>query len=137
MSSTEMEETVKQSISEAIREHRASTMGWKRGLVCDFENFNFLHLEIRRTREKHSPVQSGVVRVNGAKAESPTVRVCIAVIANTNVMKVGGPFGPTIDCLVLLFGLQRKSPRRVVARILQHEKETLQTRISFHLPGCD
>jgi hypothetical protein len=37
----------------------------------------------------------------------------------------------TTDCLVLSFGLQRKSPRRDVARILQREKETLQTRVSF------
>jgi hypothetical protein len=35
----------------------------------------------------------------------------------------------TFDCPVILFGVQRKSPRRDVVRIRQREKETLQTRV--------
>jgi hypothetical protein len=49
-------------------------------LVRDFENFNFLHLEIPRTREKHCPVQSGVVRVTVSKSVSVTARVCVTLI---------------------------------------------------------
>jgi hypothetical protein len=100
-------------------------------LVCDFEHFNFLHLEILRTREKRLPVQSGVVGVTAAKIARATVSACIAVIVNTNVIKACAPAGTTTDCQVLLFGLQRKPPRREVARILQPEKETLQTRIGL------
>jgi hypothetical protein len=66
-------------------------------LVRDFENFNLLHLEILRTREKRRPVQSGVVRVNDAKVLSATVSACVAVIGNTNVTKVWTPIGITND----------------------------------------
>jgi hypothetical protein len=62
----------------------------KGGLLCDFENFNFLHLEIQRTHEKPEPVHSGVVGVTVAKAGSVIVGVCAAVIGNTNIAK--GPF---------------------------------------------
>jgi hypothetical protein len=110
------------------------TIWQKGGFVRDFENFNFLHLEMRRTREKRFPVQSGVVGVVLAKAVSVTIGGCAAVIPNTNVTKVWTAFGITIDCVVPFFGLQRKSPRREVVRILQCEKETLQTRVAFSFP---
>jgi hypothetical protein len=86
-----------------LRRKKLCTIWRKRGLVRDFENFNFLHLEIRRTREKRFPVESGVVGVTAAKL-SPTVGVCAAVIVNTNVTKVWTAVGMTTDCQVL-FGL--------------------------------
>jgi hypothetical protein len=43
-------EGCKKSISEAIRERRASTIWWKGDLLRDFEDFNFLPSEIPRTR---------------------------------------------------------------------------------------
>jgi hypothetical protein len=79
-----------------------------------------------RTREKRFPYQSGVVRVTVAKL-SVTVSVCVAVIGHTNVEKVWTPSVRTPDCRVLLFGLQRKSPRREVVRILQREKVWIPT----------
>jgi hypothetical protein len=42
---------------------------WNGRLVRDLEDFDFLHGEIPRTREKSFPVQSGVVPVRRAKAE--------------------------------------------------------------------
>jgi hypothetical protein len=100
-------------------------------LVCHFENFNFLHLEIPVTREKRVPGQSGVVGVIHAKA-SATVGVCVAFILNSKTTsKEWAPVGFTTDCLVLLFGHQRKCPRRQVVRILQREKETVQTRVGL------
>jgi hypothetical protein len=106
----------------------------KGDLVRDFENFNFLHVEIRRTREKRGRVQSGVVRVTVAKVASVAVTLSVAAIGNINVAKVWTGVETTIDCVVLLFSLQRKSPRRDFVRILQREKETLHTRIGLALP---
>jgi hypothetical protein len=74
-------------------------------LVRDFENFNFLRLEIPRTRENRFPVQSGVVRVTVAKAVNGTARVCVAFIANSNDITVWTAVAVTIDCQVVLFGL--------------------------------
>jgi hypothetical protein len=75
-------------------------------------------LEIVPTRENEIRVQSGVggVRVDEASA---TVGVCVAVIGNTHVTipKDWTASGITIDCVVLLSGLRRKSPRRDVVRI--------------------
>jgi heme exporter protein D len=89
-------------------------------------------LELGRTREKCVPSQSGVVGVTFAKVLSVTVGVCIAVSFNTETArKVWTAAGITTDCLVLHFLLQRKTPRRDVVRILQREKETLQTRIGL------
>jgi hypothetical protein len=77
------------SISEAI---------WRKGrLVRDFENFNFLHLEIRRTREHRFRVQSGVVGVTIEPKLIPTLGVCVAVIENTDVLELWTPVGTTID----------------------------------------
>jgi hypothetical protein len=95
---------------------------------CNLEDFNFLDWQIQRTRENDSRGQSGVVGVNSAKA-SVTVGVCVAVIGNTNATKAWTSIGRTIDCFVLLFGLQCKSPRWDVVRILQREKKTLLTLI--------
>jgi hypothetical protein len=95
-------------------------------LVCDFEDFNFFDLQILRTCENDSPAKSSVVGVSGAKG-SPTEGVCVAVTANKNVRKVWTASGITIDCPMLLFGLQCKSPGRDVVGILQREKKTLQT----------
>jgi hypothetical protein len=107
---------------------------WKCCLVDDFEDFNFFELEIHRTRENRLPVQSGIVNVNisGAIKISQIVGVCVAVIGNTNVTKVWTQSGMTKDCPVLLFGIQRKSSRRDVVRILQREKKTFLTVIHLH-----
>jgi hypothetical protein len=98
---------------------------WKGGLVCDLEDFDFLHCEIVRTRENSHAVQVGVVRVRVVK-RTVTVGVCVAVIGNTNVTKAWTPLGATPDCFVLPFGHQRKFPRREIARILQRKKKTVQ-----------
>jgi hypothetical protein len=68
---------------------------WDGRLVPDFENFNFLHLEILRTREKRLPVQSGVVGVTFAKDGCVTASVCVAVTGNTNVTIEWTQFGIT------------------------------------------
>jgi hypothetical protein len=104
---------------------------WKGVLDSDFEHLNFLHLERLRTRENRVISQSGVVRVSVAKVISVTVSVCVAVIVNSNVItKLCTVNGTTKDCAAFLFGLQRKSPRRDVVRILQREKETLPLSVS-------
>jgi hypothetical protein len=54
-------------ISEAIRDEHATMIWWKGSLFRDFENFNLLHLETRRTREKRFPAQSSVVVVTAAR----------------------------------------------------------------------
>jgi hypothetical protein len=100
-------------------------------LVCDLEDFDVFDLEFPRTRENDKLVQFGVVGVRAAKG-SVTVGVCAAVIGNSHSIKVWTPFGITRDCLVLLFRLQRKSPRRDVVRILQREKKTLLTVIRLY-----
>jgi hypothetical protein len=105
----------------------------KSGLVCDFEDFDFLHCEILQTRENLPPIPAGVVRVTVAKrtvtAEKVTAGtdgVSVAVIENTHVITKGRTYlGITIDCFVLLFGLQRKFSRREILRILQRKKKTL------------
>jgi hypothetical protein len=129
MSSIEREEPVEDINFGSDWEQPASTIWRTGGLVRDFEHFNFLHLEPRRTCERNRPIQSGVFGVTAAKGPSLTEGVCVAIIGNTNVPKVWTVEEITIDCHVLLFGLQRKSPRRDVGRILQREKETLQTRV--------
>jgi hypothetical protein len=98
----------------------------------DFEHLDLLHSELLQTHENGAPVQSGIVGVIVAKP-SPTTGVCVAVIANINVTitKAWTLTGITIDCPVLHFGLQRKSPRRDVVRILHREKKTLQTRVGL------
>jgi hypothetical protein len=103
-------------------------------LVSDFEHFNFPRLEIWRTREKRLSVQIAVVDVTLAEVRSATVGVCVALIENTHVINVWTPVLTTTYCLVPLFGFQVKSPRPDVVRILQREKKTLQTRVSFKLP---
>jgi hypothetical protein len=95
-------------------------------LVCDLEDFDFFNLEIPPTREKDNLIQSGVIRVSDAKA-SATVNICVAVIGNSNVIKVWTSFGITNDCPILHFVLQRKSPRPDIVRILQRENKTPQT----------
>jgi hypothetical protein len=87
-------------------------------------------LEPLRTREKRIPVQSGVVGVTGIN-NAGLFGVPVAAIESSNVIKVWTPFGTTQDCLAILFGLQGKSPRWDVMRILQREKETLQTRVAL------
>jgi hypothetical protein len=52
MTSIQMEEVVQETNSKAIREQHASTIWWKGGLFRDFENFSFLHWEIRRQTGK-------------------------------------------------------------------------------------
>jgi hypothetical protein len=53
-------------------------------------------------------------------------------LRETTIPEKNGPqFTITKDCLVLPFGVQRKSPRRDVVRIPQREKETLQTRVGL------
>jgi hypothetical protein len=62
-----------------------------------------------------------VVRV---RADKEAGIVCVAVVVNTNVC---APRGIIFDCFVLLFGFQRKFPRREIVRILQRkEKPSLQ-----------
>jgi hypothetical protein len=51
---------------------------WKSCLFYDFEDFDFLHLEMERTREKPLLAQCGVVDVSGAK---------VSVIGNIHVTK--------------------------------------------------
>jgi hypothetical protein len=123
-------------------------------LPSDLEDLDFLDLETLPTRENDLLVQSGVVGVSAAKP-SVTVGVCVAVIENSNVTSNSKPyvafgittdcdqpitttktwtaFGITPDCPVLLFGLQRKSPRRDVVRILQREKKTFPTVIRLRM----
>jgi hypothetical protein len=93
----------------------------------DFENFNFFHLEILGTREKHLPVQSGDARITPAKP-SAIVNACVAVMGSAEAMKVCAHVGITTDWPNLPFGLQRKPPRRDVVQILQRERKTFQTR---------
>jgi hypothetical protein len=88
-------------------------------------------LEILRTREKRLPDLSGVVGVIVVKVASEAVGACVAVIVNPNVPKDWTFLGITTDYHVILSGLQRKSPRRDVVRILQREKETLHTYIGL------
>jgi hypothetical protein len=73
-------------------------------LPSDFEDLDFLDLEILRTRENDLPVQSGVVGVKVAKGSE--TEVCVGVIGNTNatIPKDWTLFGITRECLVLLFG---------------------------------
>jgi hypothetical protein len=91
---------------------------------------DFLHCERPRTRENSVLGQTGVVRVRTA-----AVGVYVAVTGNLNVITVWTALGTTINCLVLLFALQRKFPRRETVRILQSKEKTLQTRIS-HAPAA-
>jgi hypothetical protein len=72
----------------------------------------------------------GVVDVTQTKDVSPTLGVCVAVIGNN---KECAPVGITFDCSVLPLGLQSKSPRRDIVRILQRENKTLP--IVIPLPG--
>jgi hypothetical protein len=108
-------------------------------LGCDFEDFNLCDFEIPRTREKDAILHSSVVGVGHAKIVSVTAGACVAVIANNNVTiiiritKAWTILGVTKDCPMLLFSLQRKSPRRDVVRILQREKKTLQTVIRLQM----
>jgi hypothetical protein len=46
---------------------------WKSCLFCDLKDFDFLHLEIVRTRENRAPAQSGVVGVNVAKGSEKRI----------------------------------------------------------------
>jgi hypothetical protein len=103
---------------------------WKGCLVHDLEDFDFLHSEPLRIREKSCPGQAGVVRVREAKI-SGTVGISVAVPGNPDVIKGWTPRGMTPDCKVLLFCLQRKFSRWEVVRILQREKKTLQTQIAL------
>jgi hypothetical protein len=104
-------------------------------LPSDLEDLDFLDLEIPRTCENER-AESGVVGVSVAKG-SATAGVCVAVIENSNVIpKEWTRFGITPDCPLLGFGLQRKSPRRDVVRILQREKKTLLTVIRLVKWAC-
>jgi hypothetical protein len=119
---------------QAILEAQASRIGRESFLSGDFKDFNFFHLEFRRTREKCLPFQSSVVRVSVTGPiikEGVTVGICIAVLANTHVKEVWTGEGITHDRLVLHFGPQPKSSRWDVPRIFQREKETLQTRVGL------
>jgi hypothetical protein len=84
------------------------------------------------TRENSFPVQAGVVRVREATGTA-TAGVCVAVIGNTNVTKVRTATKITRERSVLLFGVQRKCPRREIVRILQRKNKILETRI--YLPA--
>jgi hypothetical protein len=109
------------------RRKRAGFTG-KRYLGCDFEDFDFFDLEIRRTREKCLPIQSGVVGVIVAKEPSETIGVCVAVILNCNATrKRESNSRSATDCQLLLFGFQRKSPCQEVVRIFQRENKILLT----------
>jgi hypothetical protein len=57
---------------------------WKGCLFCDFEAFDFLHLEISGTPENLLPVECSAVVITEPKL-TITVGVCFAVIANSNV----------------------------------------------------
>jgi hypothetical protein len=103
---------------------------WKRHLFCDLEDFDLLHAEMLRACENRVLLQSDVIAVNDPK-RSETSGASIALIGNINVTKVWTQSGITPDCPPLHFGLQPKSPRRDVVRILQREKETPQTGIGF------
>jgi hypothetical protein len=92
---------------------------WKGGLVCDLEDFDFVHCEIARTRENSFPIQAGVGRVNAAKGTAT-----VGVTANKNaIAKDWADRGITNDCSLLRFALQRKFPRREIVRILQRKKK--------------
>jgi hypothetical protein len=64
---------------------------WKGGLVRDLEDFEFLHCELPRPREKSSPELTVAVRVRATTVGSEIVNdagVCVAVIKSTNVTTV-------------------------------------------------
>jgi hypothetical protein len=82
---------------------RQASRIWKGGLVCDLEDFDFLHCE--------PSGHAGVDRVSVAKVTA-TAGVCVAVIGNTKATKVWTRLGISMECFVLLFGLQRKFPLR-------------------------
>jgi hypothetical protein len=70
-----------------------------------------------------------------ASQGSPTVGICVAVIANTNV-NVAQSWtirGIALDCVLLLLGLQCEFPRGGVAWIIQREKKTFQALVAFVL----
>jgi hypothetical protein len=50
---------------------------WEGGFVRDFENFTFLHVEMRQLREKRVPIQSGVVGGTIAKKKMPLWRFAL------------------------------------------------------------
>jgi hypothetical protein len=113
-------------------ESRKNRIWVKSCLLCNLEDFNFFDLEKYRTRENDLLGQSGVVDVRAAQM-SVTVSVCVAVIINKNAIEIWITIGTILDCLVLVFGLQRKFLRRNVVRILQREKKTFLTVIRFPL----
>jgi hypothetical protein len=69
--------------------------------VGDFEQFNLLHVESRRTGAKRLPVASGVTGITGAKAVSGTGNVCAAVLIDANARKDWTAAIMTIDCFIL------------------------------------
>jgi hypothetical protein len=92
-------------------------------------------VEILRTRENDMRLQSGVVGLMIAK-ENVALGACFAVIGNSNpTTKPWTVSGITTDGVLLLFSHQRKSRRRDVVRILQRDKETLQTVIRLVTAG--
>jgi hypothetical protein len=89
-----------------------------------FEDFNFLHWEILRTREDSRPVIFGVICVVNSQG-SLIVLMCIAFVVNNDITKVWTQTGMTTDCILKLSSLESKCPRRNVAGITQREQETL------------
>jgi hypothetical protein len=63
---------------------RQASRIWKGGLVCDLEDFDFLHCEKPRTREKRRTVNASVVRVRVAKV-TPTAGVCKTKTRQTRI----------------------------------------------------
>jgi hypothetical protein len=104
-------------------------------LRTNLENINFLHLEMCQTCEKSVTTlisdDAGVVDLPFTRATSESLPICIAVVENGNVTETWTQVRTTTDCIPV--GFHRKSPRRDVVRILQREKETLQTRVDLVL----
>jgi hypothetical protein len=80
-------------------------------LICDLKDFDFLHSEVRPTRQKWRRGDPRVVQVNHPKPVSETVHACVAVIVNSNVTNVSTAYakastsrGNRMDRVVLPFG---------------------------------
>jgi hypothetical protein len=79
------EEVVQEINLRSIQEQHANRI-WRKGdLVRDFEDFNFLHFEMLRTREKRVLVQSDVVGVTLAKVFNMTVTILLLLLETPKI----------------------------------------------------
>jgi hypothetical protein len=86
-------------------------------------------VKIRDPVKKVSP-STGVIRVITTEPISAAGEISGALV-NPNIRKLWTVFGITIDCPILLCGLQRKSPRGDIVPIPQCENETLQSSVGL------